>query len=525
MSSKRVILSVSDKSGIVDFARGLKGLGWDILSTGGTAKVLRENDIEVKDIAEYTSSPEILEGRLKTLHPMIHGGILGVRDSEKHAHEMQENNILPIDMVVVNLYPFQKTVANSECSLEDAIENIDIGGPTMIRAAAKNYKYVTVVVDPEDYTWILDELKNSDLSVDKKFVLAKKVYAHTAKYDTAISNYLGAVIDGCKKDVLPETIGFVCDKAQDLRYGENPHMKAAFYKEENVSEPCIANAKQIHGKEMSYNNIMDADAAIEIVKEFMDGNFVAILKHTNPCGAAISDKSLSDAFLKAKESDPVSAFGGIVGVNKMLDEETALLIKETFFEVIIAPSFSENAKRVLMKKKNIRLLEIPGLGKDFTGSGYNTRKVVGGLLVQDRDLKMINVSDAKVVTDRSPSIEEQKGLSFAWKICKHVKSNAIVYTSDSQILGVGAGQMSRVDSAQIARVKMEQMMERGVKPNLIVCASDAFFPFRDGIDAASKAGATAIIQPGGSVKDSETIEAANEHNIAMLFTGTRHFKH
>lgn len=525
MKIERAIISVSDKTGVVEFAKGLRQLGIEILSSGGTAKALREHNIEVIDIADYTGSPEMMDGRLKTLHPMVHGGILAVRDNPKHKEEMKLYNIKPIDLLVVNLYPFENTVAKADCTLEEAIENIDIGGPTMLRSAAKNSKDVAVVVDPNDYEWILEELKrnNGELNREIKFGLAQKVFAHTARYDGVICNYLNSVKEGRKTDDLPDRIAFSYKKVQDLRYGENPHQKAAFYKEYKIDGPCVAKAAQLHGKELSFNNIMDTDAAIEIVKEFKDQTFATILKHTNPCGAAVSSKSLLDAFEKAKATDPVSAFGGIVGLSREVEGETGSAIAETFFEVVIAPKFSEDALKILQKKKNVRLLELGDLTSDETGKSWSTRKIIGGLLVQDRDLGKIDLKDCKVVTKRKPTKEEYLALDFAWKICKHVKSNAIIYATGDRLLGVGAGQMSRVDSVKIAGMKMNQMEKGEVQP--IVLASDAFFPFRDGIDEAATAGATAVIQPGGSVRDEESIKAADEHNMAMVLTGMRHFKH
>lgn len=528
MQIKRAIISVSDKTGIVEFAKVLRDLKIEILSTGGTSKTLRENNISVTDISDYTGSPEMLDGRVKTLHPMIHGGLLGMRSDSKHKTEMERYGIKPIDMLVVNLYPFEETVAKPDCKLPEAIENIDIGGPTMLRAAAKNYKDVTVVVDPADYEWIADELKNNKGAVlpETNFKLAQKVFAHTSKYDGAICNYLNAVQEGVKADVFPTSLRLSYEKAQDLRYGENPHLKAAFYRETVTSEPCVANALQLQGKELSFNNIMDTDAAIELIKEFDHDYFVAILKHTNPCGAATSEESLLDAFNKAMEVDPVSAFGGIIGLNRECDIETAKAISETFFEVVVAPDFSKEALEVFRKKKNLRLLKTGKLEKT-SGKTWNTRKVVGGLLVQDMDLQMIRVRECNVVTKRWPSDDEYQALAFAWKIVKHVKSNAIVFATAGQLLGVGAGQMSRVDSVKIAKIKMNEMLDRIKKDSksAIVIASDAFFPFRDGIDAAKEAGATAVIQPGGSVRDEESIKAADEHDMAMVLTGVRHFKH
>jgi len=532
MKVRRAVISVSDKAGIVDFARGLSELGVEILSTGGTAKVLRENGINVIDIAKYTGSPEILDGRLKTLHPVVHGGILGMRDNPRHLKEMAENGINPIDMVVVNLYPFEETVARPGCDLAQAVENIDIGGPAMLRAAAKNYRYVAAIVDPADYGWILDELTtlNGELKEETMYELAKKVFAHTARYDSAICNYLNAVEGGEKRDILPSYIGLTYQKMADLRYGENPHQRGAFYKEYCIKEPCVAEIEQLHGKELSYNNIMDTDAVIELVKEFNGQIFAAILKHANPCGAATSRKSLADAFIKAKAVDPVSAFGGIIGVNRKLDAETALAIDETFFEVVVAPDYETRALEILKKKKNIRLLKLVGLGSPSTPFGWGMRKVVGGLLVQERDTASIEIKRCDVPTKRRPTEEEYEALDFAWKICKHVKSNAIVYAFPGQLAGIGAGQMSRIDAARIAAIKMDKMLKeadlQGCRlPGVRVMASDAFFPFRDSVDVAADAGVTAIIQPGGSVRDDESIAAADEHNIAMVLTGIRHFRH
>jgi phosphoribosylaminoimidazolecarboxamide formyltransferase/IMP cyclohydrolase len=520
---KLVLISVSDKTGIVEFARELAKLEMEILSTGGTAKALRDAGVPVKEISDYTNSPEILDGRLKTLHPKIHGGILARRDNKAHQEQMADNGIEPIDLVVVNLYPFEATVAKPECTFEEAIENIDIGGPTMLRAAAKNHQDVAVVCDPEDYGLVLAELKsnNAELSQPTKFRLAKKVYAHTAHYDAAIISHLSKFDDNKKEGALPQTLGFTFHKMQDLRYGENPHQKAAFYRDtREVPEPSIVNAHQLHGKELSYNNIMDADAALEMVGEFADQKFAAVVvKHSNPCGAAVSDKSLKDAVVKALACDPVSAFGGIISVNRPLDEETALTISETFFEVVIAPSFDDKAKAVLTKKKNIRLLEAPQLGGQFVAAGFTLRKVVGGMLLQDRDLSREKIPEAKVVSKRQPTAQEWQALDFAWRICKHVKSNAIVYTGADRTIGIGAGQMSRVDSSKIAVMKAQSSLKGSV------VASDAFFPFRDGVDEAAKAGATAVIQPGGSIRDEEVIAAADEHDLAMVFTGVRHFRH
>jgi phosphoribosylaminoimidazolecarboxamide formyltransferase/IMP cyclohydrolase len=519
---KRALISVYDKTGIVEFGKTLAGLGVEILSTGGTAKMLRDAGVEVMDVSDYTGSPEIFEGRLKTLHPKIHGGILYRREDSKHIEQANQNEIGPIDMVVVNLYPFETVVAKSESTFEDAIENIDIGGPTMVRAAAKNHKDVAVVVDPDDYEMIAQELSgDGQISESTLFKLARKAFAVSARYDAAIASYLGGRAEDKSELQMPDTLGFTFSKVMELRYGENPHQKAAFYRDAVTSdEPSMVNAKQLHGKELSYNNIMDADAAIELIKDLGIAPYAcAILKHANPCGAAISQSSLSEAFKLAKECDPTSAFGGIIAMNKPIDEETAALIAETFFEVVAAPGYDGEALAQLSKKKNIRLLEVPGLGSSFTPSGWNTRKVTSGLLVQERDLSSLDVKSGKVVTKRQPTDEEWTALNFAWRIVKNVKSNAIVFTKSDRTIGIGAGQMSRVDSSKIAVMKARADLKG------TVVASDAFFPFRDGIDEAAKAGATAIVQPGGSVRDEEVIQAADEHGLAMVFTGQRHFGH
>ncbi len=519
----RALISVTDKTGAVEFAKALHERGVEILSTGGTAAAIRAAGVPVVDVSEFTGFPEILDGRLKTLHPRIHGGLLGRRGEQSHLKQMQENGIVPIDLIAVNLYRFEDTVAKPGCTLEDAIENIDIGGPTMLRAASKNWEDVAAVVDPADYAAIIGEMDEhgNSLSRETRFKLAKKVFAATARYDAAITTWLSGVeLDGSRLD-MPATLGFTFDLVSAMRYGENPHQKAAFYRDSALpKEPCLGNAKQLQGKELSFNNIMDADAVLEMVKEFADGRFAAVIvKHANPCGAAVSDESLADAYAKAFECDPVSAFGGIIGFNRPLDEKTAKQIAETFYEVIAAPRFEDGALRVLTAKKNLRLLEVPGLGESFTPSGWNLRKVVGGLLVQDRDVSRESVRDAKVVTKRAPTAEEWLSLEFAWRICKHVKSNAIVYAADGRTLGIGCGQTSRVDAAKVAVMKARSALKGSV------VASDAFFPFRDGIDAAAQAGATAAVQPGGSVRDEEVIAAADEHGMAMVFTGVRHFRH
>ncbi|MFA4874997.1 MAG: bifunctional phosphoribosylaminoimidazolecarboxamide formyltransferase/IMP cyclohydrolase [bacterium] len=519
----RALMSVTDKTGVVEFAKSLSERGVEILSTGGTAAAIRAAGVSVIDVSAFTGSPEILDGRLKTLHPKIHGGLLGRRGDESHRRQMAENGIVPIDLIAVNLYRFEDTVAKPGCSIEDAIENIDIGGPTMLRAAAKNWEDVASVVDPADYGAIIREMdeNNGALSRKTRFGLAKKVFAATARYDAAITTWLSGVdLDGKRRE-MPSTLGLTFELAQSLRYGENPHQKAAFYRDSVLpKEPCLGNARQLQGKELSFNNIMDADAVLEMVKEFSDSGFAAVIvKHANPCGAAVSEESLAEAYAKAFECDPVSAFGGIIGFNRPVDERTAKQIAETFYEVIAAPRFDEAALALLSAKKNLRLLEVPGLGQPFTPSGLNLRKVVGGLLVQERDVSRESVRDAKVVTKRAPTDAEWRSLEFAWRICKHVKSNAIVYAEGGRTIGIGGGQTSRVDSAKIAVMKSRFPLTGSV------VASDAFFPFRDGIDAAAEAGATAVAQPGGSVRDEEVIAAADEHGMAMVFTGVRHFRH
>jgi phosphoribosylaminoimidazolecarboxamide formyltransferase/IMP cyclohydrolase len=513
----RALISVSDKNGIIEFSQQLAGYGVELLSTGGTAKLLRDAGLTVKDVSEFTGFPEMLDGRVKTLHPKVHGGLLGMRSNPEHVAKMKEHGIENIDMVVVNLYPFEATTAKEGCHLEDAIENIDIGGPTMLRSAAKNYPDVTVLVDSADYAEVLEEMKASAgaVSATTNFALAVKVFQHTAAYDGAISNYLGARLNGAVTE-FPPTFTLQVKKAQDLRYGENPHQSAAFYIEKQISEPCVANAVQLQGKELSFNNIIDLDAAIETVKEFQKSAAV-IIKHTNPCGAALADSPLT-AYLKARECDPVSAFGGIVGFNRTVDAETAKELTSTFLEAVIAPGYSEEALAIFTAKKNVRVMQVPLLDH-YTAGGFDLKRVTGGLLLQGRDLGMVTALDCRVVSERTPTASEYEALDFAWRVCKHVKSNAIVFSNRDQTVGIGAGQMSRVDSSKIA-VQKALLPTRGT-----VLASDAFFPFRDGVDAAAEAGVTAIIQTGGSVRDEEVIKAANEHGIAMLFTSMRHFRH
>ena len=513
----RALISVSDKSGIVDFCRELHQLGIELLSTGGTAKALMEAHIPVTEVSDYTGFPEMMDGRVKTLHPKVHGGILGRRGIDDAI--MAANAIKPIDMVVVNLYPFEQTIANPECNFETAIENIDIGGPTMIRAAAKNHADVAIIVNPDDYASILAELKQADnkLSAKTRFNLALKSFEHTACYDTAIATYLGKL----NEVVFPDTLNLQFYHNQALRYGENPHQSAAFYREKTAAAGTIAAAQQHQGKELSYNNIVDADAALECVKTFNDKPTCVIVKHANPCGVAQAD-SLLDAYDKAYATDPTSAFGGIIAFNQELDEQTATeIINRQFVEVIIAPTITPAALAALEAKQNIRVLAC-GVWATFNTPSLDYKRVAGGLLVQDKDFGEISLDDLKIVSQRQPTEQELADLLFAWKVAKFVKSNAIVYCKNGQTIGVGAGQMSRVYSAKIAGIKAA---DEGLVVPGSALASDAFFPFRDGIDAAAEAGITAIIQPGGSMRDNEVIDAANEHNIAMVFTGMRHFRH
>ena len=514
---KRALISVSDKSGIVELGRALADAGVEILSTGGTAKLLTENDVPVIEVSEHTGFPEMMDGRVKTLHPKIHGGILGRRGIDDKV--MRHNGIDPIDLIVVNLYPFEAAVAKADCSLEDAIENIDIGGPTMVRAAAKNYDYVTIVVNPGDYNRVLEELKGGGISADTRFDLAVKAFEHTAYYDGKIANFLGRIQDDGKKADFPRTFNLQFEKVQDMRYGENPHQKAAFYREAKPAEVSVASAVQIQGKELSYNNVADTDAALECVKSFEQAACV-IVKHANPCGVAIADNAMA-AYEMAYKTDPTSAFGGIIAFNRSLEEDVArAIISRQFVEVIIAPQVTEGARKALSEKPNVRVLEC-GEWQDAV-AGLDFKRVNGGLLVQDRDLGMVAAENLQVVTERKPSDAELDDLLFAWKVAKFVKSNAIVYVKNNMTIGVGAGQMSRVYSAKIAGIKAA---DENLEVKGSVMASDAFFPFRDGIDAAHEAGITAVIQPGGSMRDDEVIAAANEHGMAMVFTGMRHFRH
>jgi phosphoribosylaminoimidazolecarboxamide formyltransferase/IMP cyclohydrolase len=532
---RRALVSVSDKRGVEELARGLSRHGIEVLSTGGTARALREAGARVTEVAAYTGAPEILDGRVKTLHPKIHGGLLG-RATPEHEAEMQKHGIEKIDLVVVNLYPFRETVARANVTLAEAIENIDIGGPSMIRSASKNHERVTVVVDPEDYGALLEELDKNEgqTTAELRFRLARRAFAYTAAYDGAIANWLTSLDDKIDDKVeegeekplalkpFPEVLTLQWSQGRELRYGENPHQKAAFYLDEAMPEgPSVARAEVLQGKELSFNNIVDLDAAVQLVSEF-GRPAVAIIKHTNPCGAAESDDGVAAAYLMARECDPVSAFGGIVACNRVVDDDLGRELSETFLECVIAPGFTDGARAALAKKKSLRLLayQTPTHGR----SGWQLRAVNGGLLVQTRDDRIVSAAEAERVSKRTPSADELRALDFAWRVCKHVKSNAIVFASLSKeggvrTVGVGAGQMSRVDSVKIAR-------QKALLPLMgSVCASDAFFPFRDGVDAIAEAGATAIIQPGGSVRDEEVVKAADEHNLAMVVTKMRHFRH
>lgn len=528
---RRALISVSDKTGIVEFAQALANRGVDILSTGGTARLLAEKGISVTEVSDYTGFPEMMDGRVKTLHPKVHGGVLGRRGQDDDV--MEKHGINPIDIVVVNLYPFAETVAKEGCTLADAVENIDIGGPTMVRSAAKNHKDVTIVVNAHDYERVIAEMDANDnsLTLETRFDLAIAAFEHTAAYDGMIANYFGTMVpsygaspetvskEGDEKSKFPRTFNQQFIKKQDMRYGENSHQDAAFYVEANPEEASVSTARQIQGKALSYNNIADTDAALECVKEF-DEPACVIVKHANPCGVALGSNIL-EAYDRAYKTDPTSAFGGIIAFNKELDAETATAIVERqFVEVIIAPSVSAEAIEVVAAKKNVRLLECGEWSTKTTG--FDVKRVNGGLLVQDRDQGMVSLDDLKVVSKRQPTDEELKDALFCWKVAKYVKSNAIVYSKGDMTIGVGAGQMSRVYSAKIAGIKAA---DEGLQVEGCVMASDAFFPFRDGIDAAAEAGIKCVIQPGGSMRDDEVIAAADEHGMAMIFTGMRHFRH
>jgi len=515
---KRALISVSDKAGIVEFAQALRDMDIELLSTGGTYRLLQESGLQVTEVADYTGFPEMMDGRVKTLHPKVHGGILARRGQDDAV--MAEHGIDPIDMVVVNLYPFEATVARADCSLEDAVENIDIGGPTMVRAAAKNHRYVNIVVNASDYPGIIEELRanNGATTLATRFDLAIKAYEHTAAYDGAIANHFGSLVPRGSA-TFPRTFNTQFHKAQEMRYGENPHQHAAFYVEARPAEVGIATAKQLQGKELSYNNVADTDAALECVKNFHQPACV-IVKHANPCGVAVA-ADIGAAYQLAFATDPESAFGGIIAFNRELDEATArAIVDRQFVEVIIAPGVSAGAAAAVADKKNVRLLVCGTWSTPVPAFDY--KRVNGGLLVQDRDLGMVSASDLRVVSKIQPSDQQMDDLLFAWKVAKYVKSNAIVYAANGQTIGVGAGQMSRINSARIAGIKAEHA---GLAVKGSVMASDAFFPFRDGIDNAGEAGIAAVIQPGGSIRDDEVIAAADEHGMAMVFTGMRHFRH
>ena len=512
---RRALVSVSDKRGLIPFVSGLAELGVEVLSTGGTCRQLRDAGLEVIEVSEKTGFPEIMDGRVKTLHPIIHGGLLGRRGTDEAV--MEEHGIEAIDLLVVNLYPFEQTIARDDATIEDAIENIDIGGPAMIRAASKNHDGVAVIVEPDDYNAVLEDLRSNALSIESRRRLAAKAYAHTASYDTAITKYLSQSL---RDDALGQRFLYSGCLSEKLRYGENPHQQAAFYVDQQAPAGSLAAAKQLQGKALSYNNIADSDAALECVKQFAEPACV-IVKHANPCGVAVASNIL-EAYDKAFKTDPTSAFGGIIAFNRPLDTKTAeLIVERQFVEVIVAPEINAEAATIVAAKKNVRVLET-GTWPTANAPGYDFKKVSGGLLVQSTDLGVITESDLKVVSDLAPTAAQIEDMLFAWTVVKYVKSNAIIFCKDRMTIGVGAGQMSRVYSTRIAAIKAadENLSIAGS-----VMASDAFFPFRDGIDAAAETGISAIIQPGGSMRDDEVIAAANEHGLAMLFTGMRHFRH
>ncbi|MCW7537351.1 bifunctional phosphoribosylaminoimidazolecarboxamide formyltransferase/IMP cyclohydrolase [Aquabacterium sp. A7-Y] len=521
----QALLSVSDKTGIVEFAQALHAQGAKLLSTGGTAKLLAEKGLPVTEVAEVTGFPEMLDGRVKTLHPRIHGGLLARRDLPEHMAALKSHGIGTIDLLIVNLYPFRQATARPDCTLEDAIENIDIGGPAMLRAAAKNWQDVAVVIDPSDYERVLTELKAGRIERATKFLLAKKVFAHTAAYDGMITNYLTALEEGSEAATAavpqradwPAVFNLQLHKTQDMRYGENPHQGAAFYRDAQPVAGSLAHYRQLQGKELSYNNIADADAAWECVKTF-DAPACVIIKHANPCGVAVAGNA-AEAYAKAFKTDSTSAFGGIIAFNQTLDKAAAELVAKQFVEVLIAPAYSPEALEIFKAKQNVRLLQVP-LARD--ANPYDFKRVGGGVLLQSADAKNVAASELRVVTAKQPTHEQMQDLLFAWKVAKFVKSNAIVFCAGGMTLGVGAGQMSRIDSARIASIKAENA---GLTLAGSAVASDAFFPFRDGLDVVCDAGATCVIQPGGSMRDDEVIAAANERGIAMVLTGTRHFRH
>lgn len=515
---KRALISVSDKRGVVDFAKELSAMGVEILSTGGTAKALRDAGIAVVEVSDYTGFPEMLDGRLKTLHPKIHGGLLARRNNPKDMEDIQKHDIKPIDMVVVNLYPFEDTISKPDVTFEEAIENIDIGGPTMLRAASKNFQDVAVVVDPNDYAKIIEEMKanNRELSRDTKLNLAKKVFQHTARYDTLIADYLTGVTE--KEPSFPEYFTISLKKVAVLRYGENPQQKAAIYKE-RTSGLSLPDARVLQGKEMSFNNYLDAHSALMLALEF-DEKACAIIKHNNPCGVAIG-ATAAEAYKKAEKADPVSAFGGVVAFNTEVDADAAKEMVELFLEVVIAPSFTKDALQIFSKRPNIRLLELPAIlsPEKRKATSWDMKRIAGGMLLQGWDYSDEDIMSMKAVTKRQPTKDELEALAFAWKVCKHVKSNAIVYAFKDRTAGIGIGQTKRVYSAKIGAMNAAEPI------NGSVAASDGFFPFRDGIDVLHEMGVTAVVQPGGSVKDSEVIQAADEYGMAMIITGVRHFRH
>jgi phosphoribosylaminoimidazolecarboxamide formyltransferase / IMP cyclohydrolase len=516
---KKALISVTDKSGLEVFAQGLVALAIQIISTGGTARFLRDHDIPVTDVSDLTGFPEILDGRVKTLHPKIAGAILSVRDNPAHREQCAQQGIEAIDMVVVNLYAFEETIAKPDVSLEDAIENIDIGGPTLIRAAAKNHHDVAVVTDPADYPGILEELQEhqGQLTSAIKLNLAQKAFALTNQYDAAIAQYLGTVTRK-EESVFPDNLSLNFQKKQELRYGENPHQRAALYVEPHAQTGSLAHAKQLHGKELSFNNFLDTDAVLGIIKEF-DEPACAIIKHSNPAGVAIDKKNIELAFDKALACDPISAFGGIIGINRCVTKKLAHKIQKNFYEVVIAPDFDKEALEILKLKKNLRLLQLDDIHKTQSANSWDLRKLHGALLVQDEDSQSIDVCQCKIASKRQPTEQEWQAMTFLWKVVRHVKSNAIIFGHSDRTIGVGAGQMSRIDSTKIAAMKAQSPLKG------TIMASDAFFPFRDNIDEAAKLGVTAIISPGGSVRDEEVVAAADENDIAMVFTGMRHFRH
>ncbi|MBT5471231.1 MAG: bifunctional phosphoribosylaminoimidazolecarboxamide formyltransferase/IMP cyclohydrolase [Nitrospina sp.] len=512
---QRALISVSDKTGVLEFARELHSSGIEILSTGGTAELLRKGGVPVIQVSDYTGFPEMMDGRIKTLHPRVHGGILGRRDVPEHMKAMEEHGIRPIDLVVINLYPFEQTVAKEGCTLEEAIENIDIGGPAMVRSSAKNCNDVTIVVDPKNYGLVLEEMKEGSVSLETRRRLSRDAFAHTARYDSLIAAFLSGQWE--EEPGFPPFLNQPYTKVQDLRYGENPHQSAALYKESQPLPTDIVAAEQLQGKELSFNNYIDLNAAWELVRELGAGA-VAIIKHTNPCGVAVGDDQLK-TFILAREVDPTSAFGGILGFNQPVTAQVAEEILKNFVEAVVAPGFEPEAIKLFSAKKNIRLMQMPATELNIEDQRYDLKRISGGLLVQSQDSLNYVEGQLKIASDREPTAREMEDMKFAWLVAKHVKSNAIIYAKDNEILGIGAGQMSRVDSARVAVEKARKSLSGAVM------ASDAFFPFRDSVDEAAKNGISAIISPGGSIRDEEVLQAAKEHNIAMVFTGTRHFKH